>query len=348
MLVRIIPPAVALVLFTVLVVLGGRMLAGPPDDPLAPADFVIDDSDLAVLDMEAEPLPEVAPSMQDDPVPEAVPAAPSAMPDEAETEPELFPEQAPAEITPLPPAGELSEPQSQDDGSRPTAASRLVEPALIAPLHTGVETLQRELPREPLGPLGQALPPPPSPPPPETISPDLAGKPLFRPVALESAVFESGGNRVSIAGVKSIAPDESCTYEGVSWSCGVRARAAVRLWLRGRALVCEAPDQAGAAGCRLATQDVGAWLVENGWALAAPDGPYAAAGEQARVAKRGVFGAPPDASSLPELSELPVPGSGSSSGTALPGGPIMTEGSADPQPSTTDPRMVFPPAPPAP
>ena len=45
----------------------------------------------------------------------------------------------------------------------------------------------------------------------------------------------------------------------------------------------------------LGKQDAGAWLVSNGWARAAPSGPYAQAEAEAREAGRGIFGPPPTA-----------------------------------------------------
>ena len=137
--------------------------------------------------------------------------------------------------------------------------------------------------------------------------------------------------------------DESCDYEGVSWQCGVRARTAFRLWLRGRALVCQLPDEEQAvtsARCRLAKQDAGAWLVANGWALAAPDGPYVQAEEKARAERMGIFGGPPDTSSISDVPDAPV-------SAATERQPIMTEEGIDPQPAL-GPELAFPPAPPAP
>ena len=110
------------------------------------------------------------------------------------------------------------------------------------------------------------------------------------------------GHKVAIAGTQSVALNETCLTDGVSWRCGVRARTAFRLWLRGRALVCALPDETDAAvvaaRCRLGKQDAGAWLVSNGWARRRAGGPYAKAGETAQTAKMGIFGPPPDTSGL--------------------------------------------------
>ena len=222
---------------------------------------------------------------------------------------------------------------------RAVLPSRLIDPTVVSPPELAAgEKLLREAPREPLSQLSLALPPP-------EFKNEWAGKPLFRPVAIESAVFESGGHTIAIAGVESVGLDENCIYGEASWPCGVRARTAFRLWLRGRALVCQIPEaeqdkDVMRARCRLAKQDAGAWLVANGWARAAPDGPYEQAEEKARNARMGIFGAPPDTSSISEVPDAPVSATADRQ-------PIMTEDGVDPQP-VLGPRLEFPPAPPAP
>ena len=104
------------------------------------------------------------------------------------------------------------------------------------------------------------------------------------------------GHTVAISGTIDIAPDKTCPSGGAAWPCGQRARAAFNTWLRGRALKCVLPPDvdrfAIAAPCMLGRQDVGAWLVSNGWALASPSGIYGKAETTARVAKMGIFGPP--------------------------------------------------------
>ncbi len=137
----------------------------------------------------------------------------------------------------------------------PQTSSRLVAPKIVAPPEIDPSQLQREPPREPLSELGLAPPPEPE------VFVEWAGTPFYRPVAVESAIFESMGHKVAIAGTQSVALNETCLADGISWRCGVRARTAFRLWLRGRALVCALPDEtdaavvdcplpAGQAGCR--------------------------------------------------------------------------------------------------
>ncbi|MCX7306215.1 MAG: thermonuclease family protein [Hyphomicrobiales bacterium] len=295
-------PAGALVLAVALVLLGGRMVDRPAQFDAATLDppdpgDIVEFGDDLVVSSAAEP---------DDA------AAAAALADQ--------PAESAAAVPPAAPA-----------------ASRLVDPAAVAPAELPALDLQREAPRAPLSQLSLALPPEPE------LKNEWAGTPLFRPLAVESAVFQSAGRTIAIAGVKSVPVDESCVHDGVAWPCGMRARTAFRLWLRGRALVCRLPEQeleVTPARCRLAKQDAGAWLVANGWALAAPDGPYVQAEEKARAEKIGVFGAPPEAPAVADVPDAPFL-------SAVPDLPVMTEDGVDPDPPA-DPRMAFPPAPPAP
>lgn len=322
-------PAVALALAAGLVLVGGRMVESPPG------------IDVAVEAPDAEAIAAAEPPVASTTVP-----PPAASSNSDEPAPEAQEPPAPAKTEPASGAQALRAPQASVEPDTQAmefqpalAPSRMIDPAVVAPPELAASgELRREAPREPLSQLSLALPPPPPPKNP------WAGKPLFRPVALESALFESGGHTIAISGVESVALDESCIYEGASWPCGVRARAAFRQWLRGRALVCQIPEaeqdkEVMRAGCRLAKQDVGAWLVSNGWALAAPGGPYMQAEEKARAANLGIFGAPPDASSIADVPDAPAAAAGESQ-------PIMTEEGVDPQPALdAGPLQQFPPAP---
>lgn len=168
----------------------------------------------------------------------------------------------------------------------PNHPARGVGEDLIARPDLQSEELLREKPREPMSSLSQALPPP---------EPEITL--FYRPVATASASFESMGYKLAIAGTESVDPDETCTSGSIDWPCGIRARTAVRMWLRGRALNCKPPlkdkDKLATVACSLGKQDVGAWLVSNGWARAALGGPYVEAEVKARKARMGIFGPPP-------------------------------------------------------
>jgi hypothetical protein len=173
---------------------------------------------------------------------------------------------------------------------------------------------------------------------------------LFQPVATAAGTIEVKGYRIAFEGIEPIGPDETCDAQGRSWPCGARARAAFRAWLRGRSVTCEVPPQPGSetivAPCRMGTEDIAEWLVENGWARPAADGPYVALGETAAQAGKGVFGAAPAMTApaeAPAGSQLPAP--------PAPGA-IMAAPGAEPPPEiivppTTGPVDVFP-TPPAP
>ncbi|PBC07924.1 hypothetical protein CK230_24620 [Mesorhizobium sp. WSM3859] len=171
--------------------------------------------------------------------------------------------------------------------TRPGEPARKIAEDLIAPPPLDPSGIERIEPRPPLGELGLA-PRPKTPMPRETL--------LFRPVATSSAVFEAMGRTVAISGTTDIDPGRTCTFDNTAWPCGQRARAAFNAWLRGRALKCLLPSDADrfaiAAPCALGKQDVGAWLVSNGWAMAAPAGIYGKAEAVAREARMGIFGPP--------------------------------------------------------
>ena len=182
----------------------------------------------------------------------------------------------------------------------PPVHSRAIDPEAIAPPPLPSEELERVEPRAPLSDL--ALAGPPKPRRPKAVD-DWGGTKLFQPVASAAGLIEANGYSVAVSGIDIVRQDEICTDDGKSWACGVRARTAFRSFLRGRAVACKVPQEADrnliAAECRIGKQDVGQWLVENGWARAVAGGPYVEAGDKARTAKKGIFGAAPDLGGLP-------------------------------------------------
>jgi endonuclease YncB( thermonuclease family) len=197
----------------------------------------------------------------------------------------------PSSLKPVRNAGDLG-PTSQPSPRN----TRLGEPArriaehLIAPPPLDPSGIERIEPRAPLGEMGLA-------PRPKTPVPrDWRETLLFQPVATSSTVFEAMGRTVAISGTVDIDLNQTCTFGETGWPCGQRARAAFNAWLRGRALKCLLPPDADrfaiAAPCTLGKQDVGAWLVSNGWAMAARTGIYGKAEGVARDARMGIFGPP--------------------------------------------------------
>ncbi|MER8496892.1 thermonuclease family protein [Mesorhizobium sp. M1312] len=181
--------------------------------------------------------------------------------------------------------------------ARPEAHSRAIDPEVVAPPQLQPDELERVEPRAPLSDLALARPPK------SKMPDDWNGTKLFQPIATAAGVIEAKGYSVAISGIDVVRQDETCADGGKSWTCGSRARTAFRAFLRGRAVVCAVPPEGGrdliAAECRVGNQDVGQWLIENGWARAAKGGPYVEAGEKARTARKGIFGPAPSLSGLP-------------------------------------------------
>jgi endonuclease YncB( thermonuclease family) len=140
---------------------------------------------------------------------------------------------------------------------------------------------------------------------------DWKGTKLFQPVASAAGLIEAKGYSVAVSGIDVVRPEETCSFAGKSWPCGLRARTAFRAFLRGRAVVCTVPPEGGrdliAAECRIGKQDVGQWLVDNGWARAVAGGPYLEAADKARSGKKGIFGAPPNLSGMPAMPAAAAP-----------------------------------------
>lgn len=185
---------------------------------------------------------------------------------------------------------------------KPVAHSRAIDPDVVAPPEVPAEELERVEPRAPLSDLALAGPPKPR----KTKLPDgEEGTKLLQPVATAAGLIKAKDYSIAVSGIDIVKEDETCSDEGKSWDCGVRARTAFRAFLRGRTLVCSVPPQDGqkaiAVKCWVGNKDVGLWLVENGWARAAPGGPYVEAGDKARAARKGIFGAAPNLGGLPAL-----------------------------------------------
>lgn len=248
----------------------------------------------------------------------------------------------------LPAPGEAGSASRQDAASTRDGADGLDPAEDAAPsVDADKAALERLAPRAALSELGQALPPRPKPP------GEWKGTRLAQPVATAAGLVEAKGYRVAVAGVDPVPAGEMCSYQGRDWPCGVRARAAFRAFLRGRAVTCVVPPEAEpeivTASCMVGKQDVAAWLIVNGWAPARADGDYASLGYEARTAGRGIFGPPPATtapSSIVGDSELPAPPPGGGSILAAPQAGNAVPDAQSPGASVIAPGEVFPPVPP--
>jgi hypothetical protein len=117
---------------------------------------------------------------------------------------------------------------------------------------------------------------------------------MFQPVIENAGTIIVEGRNISLLNVFPIEADLLCTDEnGREWPCGKAARTAFRAMVRGRAIMCRLPDQQKIdveAECSIGNENLGQWLVEQGWAEARPGSDFESLGEAARLSGRGIFG----------------------------------------------------------
>lgn len=100
-------------------------------------------------------------------------------------------------------------------------------------------------------------------------------KRYFKVKVLDSGTLEAGPPTeavvIRLEGIDTHEADETCKAEGgKAWPCGAKARAALTLFIRSRAVTCTVPQGTAAndfaARCSVMDQDLSAWLVRRGWA----------------------------------------------------------------------------------
>ena len=125
----------------------------------------------------------------------------------------------------------------------------------------------------------------------ETFAADLSG----RARVIDGDTIELGAARVRLHGVDAPESAQSCLAGGERWPCGRRATRALAGRIDGRTVACEQRDRDRygriVAVCREDGQDVNAWLVAQGWALAYRQYSRAYVDEEsaARAARKGVW-----------------------------------------------------------
>ena len=75
---------------------------------------------------------------------------------------------------------------------------------------------------------------------------------------------------IRLEGIKARAAGEDCTKDdGTAWPCGAKAKTALTLFIRSRAVICTLPPGGEtsdfSAKCRVRNQDLASWLVRQGW-----------------------------------------------------------------------------------
>ena len=124
-----------------------------------------------------------------------------------------------------------------------------------------------------------------------TFQADLTG----RSRVIDGDTIEVAKTRIRLFGVDAPESAQRCVSGGRRWSCGEQATRALAGRIDGRSVACEERDQDRygrvVAVCRHDGQDVNAWLVREGWALAYRHYSTAYVDEEAgaRRAKRGLW-----------------------------------------------------------
>lgn len=101
-----------------------------------------------------------------------------------------------------------------------------------------------------------------------------AGGPALqgRATVVDADTLVVAGQRIRIAGIDAPEARQTCTRDGEPWQCGAAATLALRRFLEGQAVTCTGQERDRfdrvLARCLAGTEDVGGWLVRQGWALA--------------------------------------------------------------------------------
>lgn len=127
---------------------------------------------------------------------------------------------------------------------------------------------------------------------------------------IDANSVDIGGRPVRLHGIAAPVESQICERNGAAWRCGQDASWALAERLERHWLLCDTMDdaspEASTAVCYLGGRqgiDVGAWMVEQGWALADPAASdYAAQEQAAQKAGRGLWAGKFD---LPLLSQRP-------------------------------------------
>lgn len=120
------------------------------------------------------------------------------------------------------------------------------------------------------------------------------------PVRTDGDTLRLGTQRIRRYGIDAPERHQGCQHaDGTAWTCGADATKALAGFIGGRSVSCDKRDvdpyQRIVAVCAVAGQDLGLWLVSNGWALAYRlayrrySSDYVVAEDQARKAKRGLW-----------------------------------------------------------
>lgn len=225
-------------------------------------------------------------------------ADPSAEPDESQEEPLSAP-QGTSDVSPDGASGDTAKDTSvTTEPLDEPGAIRPVEPETFAsPLTDGATPLERVE-----GPADKV------------VEPVKKEKPVLipRPNTVNAGTLTAGKRTMILVGLVPTDIERQCPdASGQQWPCGVVARTSLRLFLRNRSINCDLPGQQGDGEinttCRLGERDIGEWLVENGWAEATEGSAFEKAAQEAKAARRGLYGDDPRRTNTPGTIDTTEP-----------------------------------------
>lgn len=109
----------------------------------------------------------------------------------------------------------------------------------------------------------------------EPPPPQEPARQTYRLVVIEEAgLIDARSHRIALAHVEPPGLDQRCVNgAGVRWPCGMRARTALRRFVRRRPIACldlnttqRGDEPVTVALCEVAGTDLSRWLIEQGWA----------------------------------------------------------------------------------
>ncbi len=119
---------------------------------------------------------------------------------------------------------------------------------------------------------------------------------LFRAVAVDGATLRDKTKQISLSHIRPVPLRATCVSEdGERWQCGVRARTALRAFIRQKRVTCSdlkaVQDDKLTASCSVGKHDLATWLLKNGWAKAGSDAPdtLQKIAERARQSEKGIW-----------------------------------------------------------
>ena len=115
------------------------------------------------------------------------------------------------------------------------------------------------------------------------------------PTVFDGDTLKIGAHWIRLHGIDAPEGAQICRADGARWRCGERAAHALAKRIGGRPVACEERDRDRygriVALCRAGGEDLNAWMVERGWALAYRRFSRAYVDEErtARAARRGIW-----------------------------------------------------------